>query len=149
MPTGHVASVLPLAKGMVTMTARSSKTNTTPDVSTATPDDYRAFADFLAAGNTGSFADWFASPAGEAQRVAFADQAKAAARKNLMSASRAVWRDFKQNGQLTTYSVAKLRELMAHVATLDLDSLPEPTDTTTDADDATDGDATTDSTTTE
>lgn len=122
------------------MSSRTNTKPTTPDVSTATADDYRAFADFLQAGNTASFADWFASPAGEAQRTAFADQQAAAARAKLQSAVRAVWRDIKNNGQVTTYSGVRAQLVRDMLTSLDYDALPAPTAKVSDdtADDAAD-----------
>jgi hypothetical protein len=94
-------------------------------------DAYRAFADFLSAGNTGSFDDWFASDAGKTALVAFQDQATAAAKSTRMADAKALWRDFKNNGEVTVYAKAHAARLLAYLSTVDFDAIVASTDATT------------------
>jgi hypothetical protein len=108
------------------MASRQSKTTT--EVTAPTADAYRAFADFLGAGNTASFEDWYASDAGKTAILAFQDQANAAKRAERMAANKTVWRDLKAFG--TVASDKGIAAAIAHrdyLVSLDLENL-KPTE---------------------
>lgn len=122
------------------MAGRTSTTSTTAQTPAPTADAFRAFADYMTSGGTDDFNTWWASDAGRAAATAFADQVNAALRTARQSATRAVWRDLKNNGQVTTYSRDRAILVRDYLVGLDMDNVPEPTSDDT-ADDATNGDA--------
>ena len=103
------------------MSSTTSKTPTT----TPTADAYRAYAAALEAGCTDDFATWFAGD-GQAAITALKDQQDAELRATRQSWARAVARDFKTNGKLTTYSKDRAQFLLAYLGTVDFDALPDP-----------------------
>jgi hypothetical protein len=107
----------------------SARTSTTPVI---TSDIVRAFADALETGYTGSLNDFAGSPEGQAAATARADQENAKLRMTRQSAFRAVARDFRTNGQITTYSKERAQLCAAYLATVDWDAVPAPATTTTD-----------------
>lgn len=97
-----------------------------------TSDIVRAFAEALDHGFTGSLQDFAASEDGQTAARAFQDQKNAEMRSLRMSWSRAVSRDFKVNGKLTTYSKDRAILLRDYLATVNFDEVPEPDNATTD-----------------
>lgn len=113
----------------------TSTTRSTVQTASIPADAYRAFADYLSAGNTGSFDEWYASDAGKTALLAFEDQAKAAEKAARMADAKAMWRDFKNNGQITMYAKAHALRLVDYLATVDFDAIqPEATEVTEDTD---------------
>jgi hypothetical protein len=106
----------------------AAKQNTTE----ITSDIVRAFAEALDHGFTGSLNDFADSADGQAAAVALADQKTAAMRGERMGWARAVARDFKVNGKLTTYSKDRAIELRDYLATVDFDALTDPDTATED-----------------
>lgn len=116
-----------------------ASTKSTPTTTIISPDAYRAFADFLSAGGTGSFDEWYASEAGQTALTAFADQAKAAARSQLMADAKAIWRDFKENSEVTIYSREHGARMLTYLSGLDFDAIvaePASTEASTEATDS-------------
>jgi hypothetical protein len=102
----------------------NAKANTDATATPIPPDAYRAFADFLAAGNTASFEDWYGSDAGKTALLAFQDQANAALRAGRMSNSKAVWRDLKAFGTIASEKgIAAAKAERDYLIGLDLDKL--------------------------
>jgi hypothetical protein len=112
-------------------TAMSRTTSSTETV-TITSDIVRAFAEALDHGFTGSLNDFAASDAGKTAAQALADQKNAAEKTARQSAARAVARDLKVNGHLTTYSKDRAIMVRDWLATVDFDTLPEPETATAD-----------------
>jgi hypothetical protein len=121
----HALPVLPWRKGNV-MTARKNETVT------YTPAIVRAFAEYLEAGNVSSLEEFANSEAGQTAAAALADQKNAELRSLRMSWARAVARDFKFNGKLTTYSKDRAISLRDFLATVNFDEVPEPESATAD-----------------
>lgn len=106
-------------------------TTKTADI-TITADLARAYADALERGYTASILEFVTSEEGAVAASAARDQRNAEMRSLRMGWARAVAKDFKVNGKLTTYSGARAAMLRDWLATVDFDSLPEPTVATTD-----------------
>jgi hypothetical protein len=101
------------------MSARTSSVEITSDI-------VRAFAEALDNGFTGSLNDFANSADGQAAAVALADQKQAALRGERMGWARAVARDFKVNGKLTTYSKDRAIQLRDYLGTVNFDEVPDP-----------------------
>lgn len=90
-----------------------------------TPAIVHAFAEFLEAGNVSSLEEFAASEAGQTAAKAMQDQKEAELRSNRMGQARAVAKDLKVNGHLSSYSKDRAIALRDWLATVDFDSLPE------------------------
>lgn len=90
-----------------------------------TPAILRAFADALETGYVGSLNEFANSDAGKAAATAAEDQRNAALRSSRMGWARAVAKDIKVNGQISTYSKDRAIQLRDFLATVDFDEVPE------------------------
>ncbi len=97
----------------------------TPDATaTVIPAEaYEAYAAYMRTGGTVSFMEWLASDSGQAALTAFQDQATAAAKAARMADAKAIWRDFKENGEGTIYARAHAARMLAYLSTVDFDAI--------------------------
>ena len=92
------------------------------------PEAYEAYAAFMRTGGIASFTDWFDSESGQTALTALQDQQAAAAKSERMADAKAIWRDFKNSGEVTRYSRQHAERLLAYLQTVDFAAIDASTD---------------------